>query len=332
MLLQALTLVVSGPETSLEYLSLHVAQAFGDFAEEGLTVELRVAGDAGRAARALAEPGAVLAATTLDAAIRSGSTPEGRPPRLVFGLTAAPASALLVRAQDADRLRSIDDLAGLRVGVSTPGSPDHAWLLALLARSRLEVHEVRIESVGARRLAPALEAGQLMAALVPQPTASALVAQGRAAVLADLRTPARAAAALGVRTVNAGVFAGAGSQAGEAELRAVARALLRAQARITGTPAGTLAARLPPRVTGADFSERLEASRELYLGDGLVTTKAVETTVKLLAARTPFAPKLVLPPPEGLLHLDPLRQALRSREQPTGPGSSVPRSLSSPPR
>src|SRR3989442_9295 len=142
-LLQTLILAVSGPATSPEYLPIRVAEAEGYFAAEGLAVTVRTTRAESGAAEALAEGQADLVATTLEAILRFGLRAASQAPRLVFGLTAAPPVALLVAAPHVAAVRSIEDLSALRVGVATPGAPEHAWFGWHLARAGLSVAQMR---------------------------------------------------------------------------------------------------------------------------------------------------------------------------------------------
>ena len=80
------------------------------------------------AAEALAQGQADLAATSLEAMLRFGSRPTVPVPRLVFGLTAAPPVVLVAGSRTGDA-PSVARLAGLKVGLSAPGAPEHTWLL-----------------------------------------------------------------------------------------------------------------------------------------------------------------------------------------------------------
>src|SRR5437867_7603167 len=71
LLLQTLTLAVSGPATSSEYLPIRVAEAEGYFAREGLEVRVRTTRAESGAAEALAQGQVDLTATTLEALLRS---------------------------------------------------------------------------------------------------------------------------------------------------------------------------------------------------------------------------------------------------------------------
>src|SRR2546423_538784 len=206
---------------------------------------------------------------------RGGSAPRApaRPPRWVWGPGAAPPFAVLVAAAHAGGVRSVEDLEGLRVAVTTPGAPELVWFGWLLARTGVSVAQLHLMSLGERGLVRAIDSGEIHAALVQEPMATRLLVEGRATLLADFRTPAGVAKALGIQTVSAGVFVRADRRPADVHLAAFARALLDAQERIRAASAEELAARLPGRETGAqqDFALRLEAARACQLPDGLVS-------------------------------------------------------------
>jgi ABC-type nitrate/sulfonate/bicarbonate transport system substrate-binding protein len=302
-LLQALLFAVSGPATSPEYLPIRVAEAEGYFAAEGLAVTVRTTRAESGAAEALAQGQADLAATTLEAILRFGlRTGTSQVPRLIFGLTAAPPVALLIAGRHTSAVRSIEDLSALRVGVTTPGAPEHAWFGWLLARAGMSIAQVRVTSLGERGLVSAIDAGDVHVALVPEPTASQLVGQGRAKLLADFRTPRAAATILGSATVNAAVFTRADRRPPDRDLLAVVRALRKAEQRIQSADARALADRLPTLVVGefTDFEARQAASRALYLSDS-VTADQLQQTISIIRTHTPLPQSVKIPKPEDML-------------------------------
>jgi NitT/TauT family transport system substrate-binding protein len=303
LLLQALTIAVSGPPTSAEYLPLRVAEAHGYFAREGLAVTLKTMRAEVGAAEALAEGQADLAATSLEAVLRFVTRTATQGPRLVFGLTAAPPTVLLLVAPLEGSVRSIDQLGGLRVGIAAPGDPAHTWLTALLERSRLSIAQVETVSLGERGLVTAFATGEVQAAIVAEPAASRLIAEHHAVVLADLRTPAAVEHSLGRITLNAGVFARADRRPANRDLQALARALGDAERLIATASADALAARLPRAVMGPaeEFERRLETARALYLPDGAVTIPQLRDSIAIARAHMPFAPGLRIPRPEELI-------------------------------
>jgi NitT/TauT family transport system substrate-binding protein len=288
-LLQTLTLAVSGPATSPEYLPIWVADADGHFARQGLKVVLRATRSEVGAAEALAQGQADLVATSVEALLRFGAR-EGQSPRLLLGLTAAPPVALVVDAAHAARVRAPHDLAGLRVGISAPGAAEHSWLNVLLARARLTPAQVHVVSAGAHGLARALAIGEVHAAMVPDALANQLLIERRAALLADLRTPAAAERALGFPTVSAAVFTRGERRPGERELAAFTRAVLAAEARLAAGRAANLGARLPRAVVGVadEFDARVQQARGLYLPDGRVSDAQLEMTTTFLRDQLPL--------------------------------------------
>ncbi len=318
LLLQTLTIAVSGPATSPEYLPLRVAEAEGYFAREGLAVTLKTTRAEVGAAEALAQTQVNLAATSLEAILRFGTRAVTQAPRLVFGLTAAPPVALLLSAPLDGTVRSVGQLVGLRIGVAAPGDPAHTWLTALLARARVSISQVEMVSLGDRGLVTALEKGDVQAGIVDEPAASRLVAENHAVILGDLRTPAAVERALGVPTLNAGVFMRADRKVADGDLAALARALIDAERLIATAAAEALAARLPRASVGVPevFERRIETTRNLYLPEGTASVVQVRESIAIIRAHMPLSPTLKIPRPEDLITAPALKRPA------TGPSPS----------
>ena len=303
-LAQALTLAVSGPTSSPEYLPLRVAEAEGYFAKEGLAVTLKTTRAEPGAAEALAQGQVDLAATSLEAILRFGPRTAKQAPRLVLGLTAAPPVALVVAESQKELVRLLEHLAGTRVGITSPGAPEQAWLAWLLARAGLSPGQMSLVSRGERGLSHAVETGDVHAALLREPAASRLLAAGQARLLVDLRTPAAVRQALGAVTVNAAVFMRADRPVRDRELAAFHRAVLTAESRLATATAAELAERLSSSITvpSEEFEGRLEACRRLYLDDGAVTIPQVRETLTMIRAHVVLPATALVPPPDELLY------------------------------
>jgi ABC-type nitrate/sulfonate/bicarbonate transport system substrate-binding protein len=312
-LLQAtLTLAVPSQTGADLYLPIRIAEASGALARQEVVVRyVRTEADA---ALALARGQVDLAATSLDAALRLGHV-RGVPPRLLLGLTAVAPAALLVTARSVEGVTRLEDLSGKTIGIPSPGSPEHAMLLSLLAEARLSPRDVRTASLGERSLAAGLASGDLAAGIVGEPWVSRLLEEGRATVLADLRTRAGGERWLGRESVHAAVFVRGGAEPGHAPLTALCRELLRAMARIAAAPLEDLAAGLPPAVVGApdDWRARLEGLRGVMLPDGVVSPARLDGSLRLARRRSPFPAALRLPWwTEDLLLTGPLEAARRA--------------------
>ena len=316
LLLQAtLTIGVTGPGTSAEYLPVHLAESAGHFASEKVAARLKTFRSPAEAAEALAAGRVDLAAITLDAALRLGHV-HGVPPRLVFGLTTAPPVALLVPAARRGEIVGMTALAGKTVGIPAPGTPEAEALTGMLAAAGLSPAGVTTVSLGELPLARALAAGEVDAAVLADPWASRLVQEGRAAVLADLRQPGGAERWIKASGVHAAVFVAGNGRLGERELVPVARALLRAMQQVKTASPGELAAGLGPAAAGeeGDLALRVEGVRGVLVPDGLVTEAALEAGIELALARAKLPVVVKLPwNLERLLFLEPLRQAIAGR-------------------
>src|SRR5262249_53858270 len=223
LVLQAtLTIGVAGPATAPEYLPVRLAEAAGASTENARRpLVLRSFRSTVDAAEALAAGRVDLVATSVDAALRVGHV-RGAPPRLIFGLTAAPPVALLVPTGKQDQAPTPAALAGQTLGITAPGPAEAEAPTALLARAAVRPERVRIASFGDRLLARAVATGEVDAALIGDPWATRLVAEGQAVVVTDLRRPDEAARWLGKESGHAGVVVVGPDGLGGAEPKPVA--------------------------------------------------------------------------------------------------------------
>ena len=312
LLLQSLTIAVSGPPTSPEYLPIRVADAYGYFAKEGVTVTIKSTRAESGAAEALAQGQADLAATSVEAMFRFGYRVPS--PRIVFALTAAPPTPLLVSAAHAG-VASVKDLEHGKIAFVMPGSPEQIWLLALLAKSGIRATGVELLSLGARGVVTAIDSGDAVAAFISEPAATGLVTDGRARLLVDFKSPPAIADALGAPTVHAAVFSRGDRRPNDRDLGAFARAVLAAEQLIATGKAATLAERLPRSIVSSEdeFVRRVEATQGIYLPGGLVTADALAHTIDIVRTHVALPRLLKIPKPQDMLYLEPTRRAVRSR-------------------
>jgi sulfonate transport system substrate-binding protein len=314
-LLQAtLTIATAGPPTAPEYLPLWVAQTEGYFAQEKLAVSLDATRAEAPAAEALARGQVDLAATSLDAALVLGAV-GGVPPKLVFGLTATPAVALLVPTARKDAIRGLNDLVGATVGIPAPGTPAESMLLSLLEKAGVRIPGVTVKSYGERGLAGALKSGEVAAGMLGDPYATRLIEDGEAVALVDLRKRGEAERWLGAAGVFSALFARPDTKLGSAELKPLARALLRALARIQSATPDDLRAKLPAASVGfpEDFSARVLGARQIFLQDGRVTPEMLRASIGLVRGRGAVPAKVKVPGTTAeLLLTAPLEEVLGS--------------------
>ena len=110
-----------------------------------------------------------------------------------------PANVLVVRKSQADKIKTIADLKGKKIGISAPGSSTHNFVAGLMERAGVNYKEASFISIGTGLSAvAAMRSGSELDAIVNlDPAINALVDNGEAVVLADSRTEEGTFAAFG---------------------------------------------------------------------------------------------------------------------------------------
>ncbi|MBI5876543.1 MAG: ABC transporter substrate-binding protein [Chloroflexi bacterium] len=247
-----LVVTLADTATSPLYLPVSLAAALKYFDAEGLAVDLRYApgGDV--------PAGSLFAGQSVDYAVRN------RQWRVIAALTRTPAVALLVRADLKASIASPAALKGRRIGVSAIGAHTHIIATALLQKAGLATSDYTIVPVGASTLAAAFESHSIDAGFGYEPYVSQLLADGKATVLADLRTPEETERWLGGGYPYTALLADAGALAAyPATAQKMVNALARAQAYMRARTPDEVAAVLPDAATGRDKQQWVAAYRAL---------------------------------------------------------------------
>jgi NitT/TauT family transport system substrate-binding protein len=184
----------------IAFLPVRAAQTLGYFGAEDLTVELSEVAGGTKAIEALLGGSVDVAAASISDAVQLVA--EGRDVRGFLVLHTRPAAALAVAPARNGTIRTIRDLRGRTVGVSTPGSWTHQFLNFLLVTNGLAPEDVSTVSVGmSASSVAALEHGSVDAAVL---LAGALTSfeerHPGSPFIADTRTPAGARQVFGSET------------------------------------------------------------------------------------------------------------------------------------
>ncbi len=103
-------------------------------------------------------------------------------------LTQVPGNVVLVDSKYKDQVKSIQDLQGKKVGISSLGSGTHQFLLALLDRHGIDPSSMTLLPVGLE--APEIFAkGEVVATVTIEPFATIVIENGVAFPLVDARKP-----------------------------------------------------------------------------------------------------------------------------------------------
>lgn len=188
--------IAIGGRGALEYIPVYLASSLGFFREEGLDVTLHdLAGDA-KAVQALLGGSADVAAGGYAAAVQM--TIEGKPIQAIATLQRWPALVVVAAPRSAGQLRTIRDLKGTVVGVSSPGSSTHRFINYLLVKNGMTLSDISAVGVGLNfSMAAAVQHGQVDAAVTGVFGMALLAKSSNLITLADCRTSEGARQTLG---------------------------------------------------------------------------------------------------------------------------------------
>ena len=184
--LEKVRLAVGG-QTALFYLPLTVTARLGYFKQEGLDVEISDFAGGGRALQALMGGSADVVTGSYDHTVQMHAKGQalvavvqlGRFPGFVFGVATAKAA----------NYRGPQDLKGMKIGVTAPGSSTHFMAMLLLAQAGLKPDDASFVGVGASASAyAAVKRGEIDALVNADPVISLLESQNLIKVIADTRT------------------------------------------------------------------------------------------------------------------------------------------------
>jgi NitT/TauT family transport system substrate-binding protein len=180
-------IIAVGSKASFHYLPLTVADQLGFFKAEGVDVELVDHGSGARAQQALLGGGADIVGGPYEHTIHLQSRSLNCRSFVLLGR--APQVAMGVSTRAIPGYRSVADLRGKRIGVSTPGSSTNMVANMVLARGGLKPGDVSFVGVGMTPSAlVALRSGQVDAMSNIEPVMTMLEQKGEVKIISDTRT------------------------------------------------------------------------------------------------------------------------------------------------
>ncbi len=294
LLIAALMLCSCGTRTSKVRIALqppstnnypsHFAQWLGYFRDEGVDVEISQIAGASKVLEAVVGGSADIGGGVYEQAIQMAA--EGRDIECFVSLLRSPNFALV------GRVRSIADLKGKIVGVSSPGSPSQAYLNLLLTNAGVPLDSVSVSSVGmGATAAAAVEHGQVDAAILFGSAITALQARKPdAVILADTRTPEGLRAMFGVDDYPASCLLARQEwlKKNPEAARKIARATLRSLRWISEHSAEEILAAMPAEFRVGDQAAEIVAikmAKPMYSIDGKISRESAEAVKRVLGAK-----------------------------------------------
>ncbi|MGH9719788.1 MAG: ABC transporter substrate-binding protein [Bryobacteraceae bacterium] len=170
-----------GGQAQIVYLAVPLATRLGHFAAEGVEVEVHDFPGGAKSLEALWGGSVDVVCGFYDHTIQMAA--EGRALKSFVTMLRYPGFVAVVAPHAAERIRSVKDLAGATVGVTSPGSSSHLFLNYLLARHGVSPDAVSTTGIGSTATAiAAVTRNRVDAAIMFDP-----------AVLPNAQTRARSA-------------------------------------------------------------------------------------------------------------------------------------------
>jgi NitT/TauT family transport system substrate-binding protein len=204
-----------------------------------------------------------------------------------------PANVLLVRKSQADKIKTVADLRGKKIGISAPGASTHNFVAGLMERAGVPWKEASFISIGTglSAVAAVRSGGELDAIVNLDPAINALVDNGDGVVLADSRTEEGTKAAFGGPYLADCLYAKTEFvKANPNTAQAIANAIVHAMQWLHTASIDEIIKSLPPEYYQADeklYRKSLEKNLAAFQWDGIVSNTAVKSVWDAISVLEP---------------------------------------------
>jgi NitT/TauT family transport system substrate-binding protein len=202
-------------------------------------------------------------------------------------------NVLVVKKSEADKIKTVADLKGKKIGVSSPGSATHNFVAALLERAGVPWRDASFVSIGTGLSAVAAmrSGGELDAIVNLDPAINALIDGGDAVALVDARTEKGTVAAFGGAYLADCLYVKTEFlKANPNTSQALANAIVHAMQWLKTASIDEIIKSLPPDYYKANeklYRKSLEDNLAAFQWDGIVTTEAVKNVWDSIAVLEP---------------------------------------------
>jgi len=184
---KARVVIAVGGKASLYYLPLAMADRLGYFNDEGLQVELVDFAGGAKALQALVGGSVEVVPGAYEHTIRMQV--KGQDIRAVIELGRLPGIALAVSKKHAATYKSLEDLKGMKIGVTAPGSSTHFLVMYMMSKAGIDPKSASYIAVGASGSAvAAVKNGDIDAISNLDPVLTRLQLDNEIKLVADTRT------------------------------------------------------------------------------------------------------------------------------------------------
>jgi NitT/TauT family transport system substrate-binding protein len=286
-----ISLSVGGSISQMNKIAYFVALNRKYFQQEGLDVESVAFASGTAALQNLIGGNADVVEGSFEHTLRMQAKGIGLMCIAVFGRY--PANVLVVRKSQADKIKTIADLKGKKIGISAPGASTHNFVAGLMERAGVPWKEASYISIGTGLSAvAAVRAGQELDAIVNlDPAINAIVDAGDAVVLADSRTEEGTRAAFGGPYLADCLYAKIDFvKENPNTTQAIANAIVHAMQWLHTASIDDIIKSLPSEYYQADeklYRKSLEKNLAAFQWDGIVSNEAVKSVWDAISVLEP---------------------------------------------
>ena len=268
------------------YLPTALAKAKGFFEAEGLDVEiLDIKGGGSQAASALIGGSVDFSANAIDHAIKAKV--QKKDLVAVHSHVRLAMMALVVANKYKGEIKSIADLKGRPIGVTSPGSQTHMILGYLLAKNGVKADDVKIIGAGGNTMPLAIEKDSVHAGMMLDPFFTAFMKQGKGYALVDMFTIKGTQEAMGGEVQGTTLLTRPDVIAKRpAVVQKMVNALVKANKLIAASTGEEMAKLLPKELAGDPrlYAESFDHAREGFPADSLVSREGVARVIETMRA------------------------------------------------
>lgn len=277
--------IAAGGRAQVNFIPLTLAERLGYFKAEGLNVEVFDYSAGSKSVEALVAGNVELVIGAYEHTLLMQH--RGVHIQSLVLLARTHGLVIALSKEHAAKYRSPQDLKGLRIGVSAPGSTTALVLEVLLRKAGMTLDDVSVISVGQSSAAvAAMKYGKIDGISNPDPVITKLVNDGDAVPILDTRTEQGAKDLHGGYLASTAVLTTPQFVARRpAAAQAFANAMVRTLVWLRTASIEDIVANLPPEYFAGDkdlYRQALAANRRNYSEDGRITRELADQTLALL--------------------------------------------------
>jgi NitT/TauT family transport system substrate-binding protein len=288
---KSITIAVGGTENQIDKLPYAIALNKGYFLQEGLDVKSIAFGSGAKGLQALIGGGADATQGAYEHTIRMQL--KGINLTCLGTFSRYPGNVLMIPKSKAGVIRTISDLKGKKIGVSSPGSASNNFIAQLLQREGINWQDASYIGVGigSSAVASIRNNSELDALVNLDPAVTELTRNGDAIILADSRNEKGTKAAFNGDYLAGCVYVKTDFvKQNPGVAQAITNAMIRSMQWLKSASIDEIIASLPPEYYKSNesvYREAISKNISAFTWDGIVTRQAAQNVLDALATMEP---------------------------------------------